>query len=81
MHTERRAVSAGSRSPGMALLRLAEGRREAAAAAIRRALGEATQPVRRANLLPAYVEIMLAAGDVEGARAGCRELEEIAGEL
>src|SRR5687767_5444507 len=64
--------------PGMALLRLAQGRRDAAAAAIRRAVGEATQPVRRANLLPAYVEIMLAAGDVEGARAGCRELEEIA---
>jgi DNA-binding CsgD family transcriptional regulator len=65
--------------PGMALLRLAQGRRGAAAAAIRRALGEATQPLRRANLLPAYVEIMLAAGDVEEARSGCRELQEIAG--
>jgi DNA-binding CsgD family transcriptional regulator len=64
--------------PGMALLRLAQGRRDAAAAAIRRAVGEATQPLRRANLLPAYVEIMLAAGDVEEARTGCRELEEIA---
>ena len=63
--------------PGMALLRLAQGRRDAAAAAIRRALGEATQPLRRANLLPAYVEIALAAGDVEKARSGCRELEEI----
>ncbi len=65
--------------PGMALLRLAQGRRDAAAATIRRAVGEATQPLRRANLLPAYVEIMLAAGDVEEARTGCRELEEIAG--
>ncbi|MGH8983364.1 MAG: LuxR C-terminal-related transcriptional regulator [Acidimicrobiia bacterium] len=65
--------------PGMALLRLAQGRRDAAGAAIRRAVGEATQPLRRANLLPAYVEIMLAAGDVEEARTGCRELEEIAG--
>jgi DNA-binding CsgD family transcriptional regulator len=64
--------------PGMALLRLAQGRGDAAAAAIRRALGEATQPLRRANLLPAYVEIVLAAGDVEEARNGCRELEEIA---
>jgi DNA-binding CsgD family transcriptional regulator len=63
--------------PGMALLRLAQGRRDAAAATIRRAVGEATQPLRRANLLPAYVEIMLAAGDVEEARTGCRELEEI----
>jgi DNA-binding CsgD family transcriptional regulator len=65
--------------PGMALLRLAQGRPDAAAATIRRALGEAAQPLRRANLLPAYVEIMLAAGDVEEARTGCRELEEIAG--
>jgi DNA-binding NarL/FixJ family response regulator len=64
--------------PGMALLRLAQGRRDAAAAAIRRAVGEATEPLRRANLLPAYVEIMLAAGDVEEALTGCRELEEIA---
>ena len=64
--------------PGMALLRLAQGRGEAAAAAIRRALGEATEPLRRANLLPAYVEIVLAAGDVEEAHEGCRELEELA---
>jgi DNA-binding CsgD family transcriptional regulator len=65
--------------PGMALLRLAQGQRDAAAATIRRAVGEATQPLRRANLLPAYIEIMLAAGDVEEARTGCGELEEIAG--
>ena len=64
--------------PGMALLRLAQGRRDAAAGAIRRALGETTEPLRRANLLPAYVEIALAAGEVEEARTGCRELEEIA---
>jgi ATP/maltotriose-dependent transcriptional regulator MalT len=63
--------------PGMALLRLAQGRHDAAVATIRRAVGEATQPLRRANLLPAHVEIMLAAGEVEEARAGCRELEEI----
>jgi DNA-binding CsgD family transcriptional regulator len=65
--------------PGMALLRLAQGRGDAAAATIRRAVGEATRPLRRANLLPAFVEIMLAAGDVEAARTGCGELEEIAG--
>jgi ATP/maltotriose-dependent transcriptional regulator MalT len=65
--------------PGMALLRLAQGQRDTAAATIRRALGEAAQPLRRANLLPAHVEIMLAAGEVEEARAGCDELEEIAG--
>jgi DNA-binding CsgD family transcriptional regulator len=64
--------------PGMALLRLDQGRRDAAAATIRRAVGEATQPLRRANLLPAYVEILLATGDVDEARDGCRELEDIA---
>jgi ATP/maltotriose-dependent transcriptional regulator MalT len=62
----------------MALLRLAQGRRDAAAVTIRRALDEAAEPLRRANLLPAYVEIMLASGNVEEARASCRELEEIA---
>src|SRR5919109_3641071 len=63
--------------PGLALLRLMEGKREAAAAAMRRVLEEASQPRARAALLPAYVEIMLAAGDVEEARSACRELEAI----
>jgi DNA-binding CsgD family transcriptional regulator len=64
--------------PGLALLRLAQANRDAAAAAIRRAVGETTEPLKRAALLPAYVEIMLEAGDVETARSGCRQLEEIA---
>jgi DNA-binding CsgD family transcriptional regulator len=64
--------------PGLALLRLAEGKGDAAAAAIRRAVGEITQPLKRAALLPAYVEIMLAVGDVEAARSACRELDQIA---
>ena len=63
--------------PGLALLRLAQGRRKAAAGAIRRALGEASDPLRRSSLLPAYVEIMLAVGDVESARAACGELDAI----
>jgi DNA-binding NarL/FixJ family response regulator len=64
--------------PGLAQLRLAQGRRDAAIAAIRRVAAETTQPLKRAGVLPAYVEIMLAAGDVEEARAACQELEEIA---
>jgi ATP/maltotriose-dependent transcriptional regulator MalT len=64
--------------PGLALLRLAQGNRDAAAAAIRRAVGETTQPLKRAALLPAYVEIMLVVGEVEVARSACRQLEEIA---
>ncbi len=64
--------------PGLALLRLAQGNVPAAAAAIRRAVGEMTDPLQRANLLPAYVEIMLAADDVDAARSASRELERIA---
>jgi DNA-binding CsgD family transcriptional regulator len=63
--------------PGMALLRLAQGKNGAAAAAIHRAVDETTDPLKRTRLLPAYVEIMLAVGDVEEARSACRELEEI----
>ncbi len=64
--------------PGLALLRLAQGKRDAASAAIRRALAEAAERPRRARLLPAYVEIMLAAGDGAAARDACAELEGIA---
>jgi DNA-binding CsgD family transcriptional regulator len=64
--------------PGLALLRLAEGRRDAAAAAIRRLLAETSEPAERAGLLPAYVEITLAEGDIPAAREACAELEAIA---
>jgi DNA-binding CsgD family transcriptional regulator len=64
--------------PGLALLRLAEGRADAAAAAIRRAVAETTEPLKRAALLPACVEILLAGGETDEARNACRELEEIA---
>jgi DNA-binding CsgD family transcriptional regulator len=64
--------------PGLALLRLVEGRTDAAAAAMRRVAGATKDRLKRMSLLPAYVEIMLAAGDVQDARDACRELEEIA---
>ncbi len=64
--------------PGLALLRLAQGRQEAAASAIRRALGETTEQVKRAALLPAYVEIMIAAGEYGEARTACDELGALA---
>jgi DNA-binding CsgD family transcriptional regulator len=63
--------------PGLALLRLAEGNGDTAAAAIRRVVGETNEPLKRARLLPAYVEIMLAIGDIQEARSACRELKEI----
>lgn len=64
--------------PGWALLRLAQGKGDVAAAAIRRVAGETTERLKRARLLPAYVEIMLAVGAVDEARSASRELEEIA---
>jgi ATP/maltotriose-dependent transcriptional regulator MalT len=64
--------------PGLAQLRLAQGKRSAALAAIRRACAELTEPIKRAALLPAQIEIALAAGEVEHARAACLELGELA---
>jgi DNA-binding CsgD family transcriptional regulator len=64
--------------PGLALLRLAQGRTEAAQAASRRLVAETTDRLGRAKLLPAQVEIMLAVGDVQGARDAADELTEIA---
>jgi DNA-binding CsgD family transcriptional regulator len=64
--------------PGLALLRLSQGRTGAAAAAIRRVMAVTTGRLQRTALLPAYVEIMLAAGEVPEARSASRELEETA---
>jgi DNA-binding CsgD family transcriptional regulator/tetratricopeptide (TPR) repeat protein len=64
--------------PGMALLRLAQGRSDAAVAVLRRALDETQEPPARARLLLAYVEIMIASGDVVTARAAAEELGQIA---
>lgn len=64
--------------PGLAQLRLAQGRLAAAAAGIRRALGETTDRLARSQLLPAYVEVMLAVPDVAAARDGATELAAIA---
>jgi DNA-binding NarL/FixJ family response regulator len=75
----RQASRCGSEpQPGLALLRLAQANADPAVAAIRRAVSEATAPMPRADLLPAYIEIMLAVGDVEEAASACRELEGIA---
>jgi DNA-binding CsgD family transcriptional regulator len=67
-----------SPQPGLALMRLAQGQSDAAAAAIRRELDEAKDPLNRAKLLPAFVEIMLAVGDRGAARSGAEELSRIA---
>ena len=59
--------------PGLALLRLAAGQpatpRRPRSAAL---LAETSEPSKRAGLLPAYVEIMLAVGDLQAARGAVR---------
>ena len=65
--------------PGLALLWLARGNAQQAQAMIRRAAGAADIATRR-NMLPAVVEIELAASDLEAARQGADELEALARE-
>jgi DNA-binding NarL/FixJ family response regulator len=64
--------------PGLALLRLAQGKVRAAEAAVRRAVGETADAGGRAHLLPSYVTIMLAVGDVPAARAASGQLQVLA---
>ena len=64
--------------PGLALLRLGQGKKVAAAAAVRRALSEADTWIRRASLLPAQVEIELDAGSLDRAGFAASELDELA---
>jgi DNA-binding CsgD family transcriptional regulator len=63
-----------SPQPGLSLLRLAQGRTELASSAIDRLLAETEGMMGRSRILPAHVEIMLAAGDVAAAKASSQEL-------
>jgi class 3 adenylate cyclase len=63
---------------GSALLQLARGDKAGAAAAIRRALESVRDRVSRGRLLPAQVEIAVAAGDLETAAAAAEELAGLA---
>jgi len=75
----RQASQSGAEpQPGLALLRLAQGRTDVAAAAIHRVLGETSGRMERAKVLSAAIEILLAAGDIDDARNASRELQEIA---
>ena len=72
----------GQPQPGLALLRLAQGSVDAAAAIITRALDEITwDRLGRARLLPARAQIAIAAGDLPGAIAALEELDSIAADF
>ncbi len=66
-------------APGLALLRLEEGKADAAVAAVRRMVEESRGQLIRPTMLAASVDIMLATGDVETARSAAEELATIAG--
>jgi class 3 adenylate cyclase len=64
--------------PGLSLLRLAQGKGEAAAAGIRQALADAGENrCQQVRLRAAQVEIALEAGDLEAAASGVEELESL----
>jgi DNA-binding CsgD family transcriptional regulator len=67
--------------PGLALLRLSQGNIQVAKIAICQSVEEEKSGMNRSKILPAYIEIMLAAGDIRAAQAASEELEEIADSL
>jgi DNA-binding CsgD family transcriptional regulator len=67
--------------PGLALLRLAQGDIAAAASASHRIVKATRDRIPRLRFLPAHVEIMLAAGDLDAAQAASQELHEVAASL
>jgi DNA-binding CsgD family transcriptional regulator len=75
-----RAASQRGRDPqpGLALMRLAQEQIGTAMSAICRVVDEASDVVSRSRLLPAQVEILLAAGDIQAASAAAAELTRLA---
>ncbi len=67
--------------PGLALLALARGDVEAAAAGIRRALQETTQRTLRPTMLAAAVEIFRSCDDLGAAQDAAQELAEISADI
>ncbi len=67
--------------PGLALLRLAQGKVEAAVAALRVAItGTSGSQLHRTRLLWAFADAALAAGDLDAARTAADELDAAAGD-
>lgn len=70
-----------SPQPGLALLRLAQGDVDAAAAAIRQAVGDRVDRITQTGVLAAWAEIALAAGDLREARRAADVLGDVATRL
>jgi DNA-binding NarL/FixJ family response regulator len=64
--------------PGLALLRLAQGRTEAVVATVNRLIEEKSLTIDRIRVLPAAVAVLLDVGDVASAAAAAEELVGIA---
>jgi len=64
--------------PGLALLRLAQGRTDQSAAAMRRCLAALKDPLARMRLLPAAVEIFIDANTLDEAKTANAELVQTA---
>jgi ATP/maltotriose-dependent transcriptional regulator MalT len=78
----RRASDWGrSPHPGLALLRLAQGRPDAALTSLRRVLDEGSYGLTRFKTLAALVEVALEAGDMEVARSVADELVSSSADL
>lgn len=67
--------------PGLARLRLAQDRIAEAQSGLETVIEESFGLIVRAQLLAAYVEVLLAAGEIDAARQAAVELSELAGEL
>jgi ATP/maltotriose-dependent transcriptional regulator MalT len=78
----REALAAGhDPQPGLALLRLAQGKGESALLSLQRALAETQVPFLRVRLLPALAQVALELDDVPTAQSAVRELTEAAARL
>ena len=66
----------GSPCAALALLRLAQGRTTAARSIIGGCMEGTTNRLARTSLLPSFVQVAVAAGDLDGAGAGIDELEQ-----
>lgn len=75
-----RVAQRGGYDPAAGLARLHWGQKRASAASatVRRALAETDDPIRRAEFLPAAIEVMLGTGDLAEAASAADELAQMA---